>query len=72
MFLLRVYIYSVLTDHKLELNHDFKWEDVEILDNESFLNKRLISEMLFIKDKNNLNLQTDAEDLYHPYLTIVT
>jgi len=40
---------SVITDHRLDLNHDFNWNDVEILDNEPYLNKRLISEMLFIK-----------------------
>lgn len=35
--------HSVITDHRSDLNHNFKWNDVEILDNESHLNKRLIS-----------------------------
>lgn len=37
---------SVIIDHRLEFNHEFDWNCVEILDNEPFLNKRLISEML--------------------------
>lgn len=26
--------HSVITDHRLEFNHDFKWDDIKILDNE--------------------------------------
>jgi len=49
---------SVITNHKLEFDNDFNWKEPEILDRESSLDKRLISEMLFIKrQKNNLNLQ---------------
>lgn len=32
----------VITDHKIQYNHDFNWEEVKILDTERFLNKRLI------------------------------
>ncbi|EFN61261.1 hypothetical protein EAG_01146, partial [Camponotus floridanus] len=40
---------SVITEHRLNFDHEFKWDDVKILDKESFYNKRLISEMLCIK-----------------------
>jgi len=46
---------SVITDHKLNDNHEFDWDNVEIL--ERYLSKRLISEMLHITRQNNsLNL----------------
>ena len=38
---------SVITDHRL-LNHEFDWDNVEILDEERILKKRLMSEMIFI------------------------
>jgi len=34
---------SVITEHRLNLNHDFKWDEVKILDKETVYNKRLIS-----------------------------
>lgn len=59
---------SVITKHRLDFNHEFKWDDVKILDREVLYNKRLISEMLSIKRQHNgLNLQTDTErfpDMY--------
>ncbi|EFN65551.1 hypothetical protein EAG_02161, partial [Camponotus floridanus] len=59
---------SVITDHRVNFDHDFKWEDARILDSESKFHKRLISEMLFIKrQSNDLNLQTDTECLHHSY-----
>jgi len=63
---------SVITNHRLNFDHDFNWDDVKILDLEPFLHKRLISEMLFIRRQNNgLNLQTDTERLQEIYLNIV-
>ncbi|KAM0724705.1 hypothetical protein ACS0PU_009089 [Formica fusca] len=61
---------SVITDHRLEFDHDFDWDHVRILDSEKYLNKRLISEMLFIRRQiNGLNLQTDTEGLHQTYIT---
>ncbi|KYN19120.1 hypothetical protein ALC57_08544 [Trachymyrmex cornetzi] len=40
---------SVITDHRLQCEHDFDWENVEVLDTEGFYNKRLVSEMIHIK-----------------------
>ncbi|EFN67524.1 hypothetical protein EAG_06209, partial [Camponotus floridanus] len=59
---------SIITEHRLHNNHDFNWDDVEILDIEAFYNKRLTSEMIYIKkQKNSLNLQTDTENLLDIY-----
>ncbi|EFN65097.1 hypothetical protein EAG_00792, partial [Camponotus floridanus] len=59
---------SVITEHRLNFDHEFKWDEVKILDKESFYNKRLISEMICIKRQHNgLNLQTDTDcfpDIY--------
>jgi len=52
--------HSVITDHRISSSHEFDWENVEILDRERYLTKRLISEMLHIKrQKNSLNLHTE-------------
>lgn len=64
--------HSVITDHRLQFNHEFDWDDVKILDRERYLGKRLISEMMFIKRQNNsLNLQSDTEYLHHAYVSIL-
>jgi len=42
-----------VTEHILNLNHKFDWENVKILDTKSNYNKRLISEMLHIKEQTN-------------------
>jgi len=53
---------SVITNHRLQFNHDFDWDNVRVLDEEINYNKRLISEMIYIKkQKKGLNAQTDTE-----------
>jgi len=42
---------SVIMDHRLNDNHEFDWDNVEILDKERYLSKRLISEMLISHHK---------------------
>ena len=37
-----------ISKHRLQLEHDFDWNNIEILDEEPCYNKRLISEMFFI------------------------
>lgn len=62
---------SVISEHRL-LYHEFNWEDVEILDKESYLGKRLISEMIHIKrQKNDLNLYSDTEKLNDTFIPII-
>jgi len=64
---------SVITEHRLKCEHDFDWDRAKVLDRESNYNKRLISEMIFIKKQiHGLNAQTDTallnaiyNDLFH-------
>ncbi|XP_011646862.1 uncharacterized protein LOC105433306 [Pogonomyrmex barbatus] len=57
----------------LDSNHDFSWDKVKILNTERDCEKRLISEMLFIKlqKDNTLNLQIDTECLHHSYVSVL-
>jgi len=62
---------SVITEHRLK--HDFDWENVKILDKEVYSNKRLISEIIFIKKQSKvLNLQRDTELLYPIILGVLS
>ena len=64
---------SVITEHRISLSHDFDWNGVEILDEETILNNRLISEIIFIgRQKQSLNLQTDTDLLDPLYMTLFT
>jgi len=61
---------SVITEHRLHHGHDFEWENVRVLDVERNYKKRLISEMINIKEqKNGINLQTDTESLDRAYFS---
>jgi len=63
---------SVITEHRINFSHEFNWDNVEILDKERFLSKRLISEMIYIKrQKNSLNLQSDTECLDDGIISIL-
>ncbi|XP_018346175.1 PREDICTED: uncharacterized protein LOC108750859 [Trachymyrmex septentrionalis] len=56
---------SVITEHRRQLDHEFKWDEVEILDEEPSYRRRLVSEMINIrKQKNGINLQTDTDGLH--------
>jgi len=53
--------HSVITDHRLKSKYEFDWDNAKVLDEEMNYNKRLISEMIFIKkQKHDLNAQTDT------------
>ena len=63
---------SVVTEHRRQLDHEFKWDEVVILNEESCYRRRLVSEMLNIrKQKNGLNLQTDTDGLHKTYIPII-
>jgi len=54
------------------LNFHFDWENVQILDKEKFLNKRLISEIAFIHmQRIGLNLRSNIEGLHHIYAAML-
>ncbi|XP_018308772.1 uncharacterized protein [Mycetomoellerius zeteki] len=63
---------TVITCHRIDQNHNFDWDNVEILDREASFNKRLISEMVHIKRQTHgLNKQNDTESLPESYLNII-
>jgi len=63
--------HSVITEHRLQFNHDFDWDNPTILDKEQRYYRRLISEMISIKTHSNtINLQSDTELLQNSYCEI--
>jgi len=63
---------SVISEHRLNLNHDFDWQNVRIIDNERSYHKRIISEMVHIKkQQHGINKQGDTELLPMSYLPIL-
>jgi len=55
-----------------KFNHKFDWDSTQILDFETKYNKRLITEMIHIKEqKNSINLQTDIEMLDTSYFCLL-
>jgi len=53
-------------------NHEFNWDNPEILDKEKYYYRRLISEMInIISQKNALNMQSDTELLQQTYVEIL-
>jgi len=64
--------HSVISEHIVNFNHNFDWDNIKILDIESNYNKRLVSEMLHIKEqKNGINLQRDTEFLDESYFCLL-
>lgn len=63
---------SVITYHRINNNHDFDQGNIKILDKEQSYNKRLISEMLHIKNElQNINKQSDTELFPNTYLSYI-
>jgi len=66
---------SVISNHRLETNHEMNWNDIKIVDNEPSYSKRLISEMIHIKKQSyDLNKQSDTEllDTYLPMIELLS
>jgi len=52
----------VIMEHRINNNHEFNWDNPEILDKEKYYYRRLISEMINIKSqKNALDMPSDTE-----------
>jgi len=51
---------SVITEHRLNHNHDFEWDNIKIIDNERSYHKRLISEIHIKKQLHGLNKYSDT------------
>ena len=63
---------SVITDDRVQCEHNFDWNNVKVLDTERFYDKRLLSEMVHIKKQTNtLNLQNDTVALNHAYIELL-
>jgi len=63
---------SVISNHWISLDHNFDWNKIKILDRKLSYNKRLTSEMIFIKrQKIGLNLQSDTESLPEIYSPVI-
>jgi len=64
--------HSVITEHRINNNHEFNWNNPQILDKEKYYYRRLISEIINIKSqKNALNMQSDTELLQQTYVEIL-
>jgi len=64
--------HSVVSDHRMELNHDFNWNEVRILDKKPSWKKRIVSEMIHIKKQRcDINKHSDTEFLPENYLPIM-
>jgi len=59
-------------EHIINYNHSFDWDNTKILDRESNFYKRIVSEMIHIKEQNiSLNLNSDSELLDESYFDIL-
>jgi len=64
---------SVVSQHRLYNNYDFKWSTPHVLHVENHTLKREIAEMVFIKKfNNNINLQKNTENLKNIYNNIIS
>jgi len=65
--------HSVVSEHVLEFNHRFDWNNVKILDNEHNFYKRLTAEMIYIKEqKNGINSHKDSKMLNNIYTDVLS
>jgi len=65
--------HSVISEHITKYNHSFDWENTKILDYESKYFKRIVSEMIHIKEQTvSLNLNSDTELLDESYFDILS
>ena len=63
---------SVISEHRINEDHDFDWSNAMILDSECSYYKRLLSEMIHIKkQKNGINKKTDTDGLPEIYNEIL-
>jgi len=62
----------VITEHRLEFEHKFDWDNPKIVNKGKQYYRRLISEMINIKSqKNAINLQADTKLLPQLYVEIL-
>jgi len=65
--------FSVVSNHRLQNDHDFNWDKPNILHKENNRKKREVAEMFYIKRyENTINLQKDTENLNVLYDRLIT
>jgi len=65
-------VLSVVSNHRIEHNHDMNWSEASVLDIERSYTKRIVSEMVHIKKQSyGLNKQSDTDLLPQVYLPII-
>ena len=63
---------TALAQHAYKFKHSFDFKEVNILEHEQNLKKRLCLEMIHIKTNNNsINFRTDIENLSDIYFNII-
>lgn len=64
--------YTIISEDMVNHDHTFDWDNIRILDFEPNYHKRLISEMIHIKEqKMGINSKKDTELLYDSYSDIL-
>jgi len=63
--------HTVVSEHIVNFNHTFDWKNVQILDHEYNYHKRLILEIIHIKEQNGLNCINDTDYLDDCYFDIL-
>lgn len=64
--------HTALSQHSIQNEHTFNFDDVKILNNETYLRKRLILEMIQIKSHiHSINFKTDIDKLSNIYELII-
>lgn len=62
---------TALSSHHFETRHNFRFDEVKILDKETNFKKRNLSEMIFINLHNTINLRTDTLGLSNIYSNLL-
>jgi len=64
--------FFLVSNHRIEHNHDMNWGEASVLDIERSYTKRIVSEMVHIKKQSyGLNKQSDTDLLPQVYLPII-
>jgi len=60
----------VISDRRLEFNHDFDGDEIRILDKEPSWKKRIVLEMIHIKNKNVVLINIVIQTFYQKIISL--
>ncbi|KYQ52671.1 hypothetical protein ALC60_08203 [Trachymyrmex zeteki] len=64
---------TVISQHQINNEHKINWDNIQILDIEPYFQKRLTSEMIYIKKQiNGINKQSETEKLLEAYFPLLS